>query len=137
MLTLVESFKIDHSTLRVIPPLHTKLVGTIGSAPDINRNCRISKLALNSSGLYKALSKSRPLYCSRRHLKNEYESHVSRASSSPAVDLLTHVFDDHSYVVPLNLCLHRDRSGIDRYPAVYAMSRTGRLLRKQLQTGTR
>ncbi len=84
-----------------------------------------------------AVSKSLPPYCSSRHLKNEYEFHVSGASSSPAVDLHTHDSCDYSSLVPLNLRLHRDRSGVDRYPAVYAMSRTGRLLRKQLRTGTR
>lgn len=130
MLTLVECLKMSNSTLRVTPSFAVNIVGTIGSAPDLKRNCRKAKLALNSSGQSLTTSKSLPLYCSRRHLKNEHQSHVPGASSLPAMDPLTHVLRDSSFLAPPNLChMHRDRSGTDRYPAVYTTSRTGRLLR--------
>ena len=136
-LTSVEYCKITCSTLLVMSSSIAKMVGTIGSAPDFNRSCRISKLALSSSGESTAVLKSRPRYCSRRHLRDKCQSHSSRASILPSVDPLTHYFRGSPCVPQVHLCQLRDQLGIDKYSAVYTMSRTCRLLRKQSRMGTR
>lgn len=103
------------------------MLDIIGSAPNFNRSFLVAKLESKFSGLSIQRRELKPEYWSRRQLRHERQSKISRRIGSQLPESLTRGKCRCPSMAQRCLHLRHDRSGTDTLPAADTILQTGRI----------